>query len=84
MRALYLRSVEAYSLIALSFKTSLQVHIVNMTDPKEAWNLLEKQFSFVSVTHLVRLTRKFYAATMKENDDLMEHITQVSLSSCVS
>ena len=69
------RSDQAYSLIALSVETPLQIHIVPTTEPKEAWDILQEQFSFVSITHMVRLTRKFYAATMNEGDDLMEHIT---------
>ena len=68
-------SDKAYSLIALSLETSLQIHIVGTTDPKEAWEILREHISFISVTQIVRLTRKFYAATMQEGDDMMEHIT---------
>jgi len=32
----------------------------------------------VPVTQIVRLNRKFYAASMKEGDDLMEHITHMT------
>ena len=74
----YARSDRAYSLIALSVEKSLQIHIVATTDPKEAWEILKSQFSFVSITQIVRLKRKFYAATMHENDDLMEHLTMMS------
>ena len=37
-----------------------------------------EQFSFISITQIVRLTRKFYAASMNEGDDLMEHITNMT------
>ena len=69
------RSDKAYSLIALSVETSLQIHIVATTDPKEAWEILKDHFSFVSITQIVRLNRKFYAASMRESDDMKEHIT---------
>ena len=69
------RSDKAYTVIALSVETSLQINIAATTDPKEAWDILKNQVSFVSVTKMVRLTRNYYAATMQEGDDLMEHIT---------
>ena len=72
------RSERAYSLIALGVETALQIHISCTTDPKEAWEILQGQFSFVSVTQIVRLTRKFYAALMQEGDDMMEHITKMT------
>ena len=39
---------------------------------------LQKQFDFVSVTQIVRLNRKFYAASMKEGTDLQEHLTYMT------
>ena len=48
-----LRSVKAYSLIALSVDKSLQVHITSTTDPRIAWETLQKQFEFVSITKLI-------------------------------
>ena len=49
-----------------------------MTDPLAAWKILQKQFEFVSVTQIVRLNRKFYAARMKEGADLMQHLTHMT------
>jgi len=72
------RSDKAYSLIALSLETSIQVHIMGTIDPKVAWETLQAQFSFVSVAQIVRLNRKFYAATMSEGDDLMTHINKMT------
>ena len=69
-----LRSDKAYSLIALSVDKSLQVHISLTTDPRAAWEVLQTQFECVSIAQIVRLNRKFYAATMKEGTDLMEHL----------
>ena len=69
---------KAYSLIALSVENNLQVHIALTVNPKEAWDILQNHFEFVSVTQIVRLNRKFYAASMKEDDDLMEHITYMT------
>ena len=74
-RSFHLRSDKAYSLIALSVSKNLQVHIMSTTNPKIAWEILQKQFEFVSIAQIVRLNRKFYAATMNESDDLMEHLT---------
>ena len=68
------RSRKAYTTIALSVSKSLQVHIKQTTDPKKAWDLLQSQFEFVSVSQVVRLSRAFYAATMQESDDLLAHI----------
>ena len=76
--AFRLRSDKAYSFIALNVEKDLQVHIATTTDPLEAWERLRKQFEFVSVTQIVRLTRKFYAASMHEGDDLMQHLTQMT------
>ena len=73
-----LRSDKAYSLIALSVHESLQVRISWTTDPREAWEILRKHFEFVSIAQNVRLNRRFYAATMKEGTDLMEHLTYMT------
>ena len=73
-----LRLDKAYSLIALSVHESLQVRISWTTDPREAWEILRKHFEFVSIAQNVRLNRRFYAATMKEGTDLMEHLTYMT------
>eukprot|EP00795_Rhopilema_esculentum_P013175 gene13175-3975_t len=73
-----LRSDKAYSLIALSVQKTLQVHIASTVNPKEAWDILQKHYELVSVTQIVRLNRIFYAASMKEGDYLMEHITYMT------
>ena len=72
------RSEKAYSLIAQSVETSLQIHVSSTTDPKEAWEILQGQFSFVSVAQIVRVTRKFYTANMQEGDDMMAHVTKMT------
>ena len=51
---------------------------MSTTDPAEVWNTLQNQFEFISITQIVRLNRKFYAASMKEGDNLMEHITYMT------
>lgn len=76
--AFRLRSDKAYSLIALNVEKDLQVHISSVTNPLEAWKILQKQFEFVSVTQIVRVNRKFYAASMKEGADLMQHLTHMT------
>ena len=76
--AFRLRSDKAYSLIALNVKKDLQVHISSVINPLEAWKILQKQFEFVSVTQIVRINRKFYAASMKEDADLMQHLTHMT------
>ena len=79
MRNAYrLRWDKAYLLIALSIESDLQVHIALTVNPKEAWHTLQNHFEFVSATQIVRLNRKFYAATMKEDDDLTEQITYMT------
>ena len=65
-------------LTALSVEKSLQVHIASITDPLEAWQILPRQFEFVSVTQIVRLNRKFYAATMPEGADLLQYLTYMT------
>ena len=72
------RSEKAYSLIAQSVETSLQIHVSGTTDPSEAWEILQGQFSFVSVAQIVRVTRKFYTASMSEGDDMMAHVTKMT------
>ena len=76
--AYQLRSDKAYSLIALSVEKNLQIHISTTTTPLGAWEILRKQFEFVSITQIVRLNRRFYAATMKADGDIMEHITYMT------
>ena len=49
-----------------------------MTDPREAWEVLQKQFESVLIVQIVRLNRRFYAATMKEGTDHMEHLTSLA------
>ena len=74
-----MRTVFAYSLIALSVDKSLQVHISSTTDPRAAWEVLQKQFEqCVSIAQIVQLNCKFYAATIKEGTDLMEHLTYMT------
>ncbi len=73
-----LRSDKAYSLIALSVDKAIQVHISTTTDPRVAWETLQKQFEFVSISQIVRLNRKFYAATMKEGTDILDHLTHMT------
>jgi len=73
-----LRLDKAYSLIALSVDKSLQVHISLTTDPREAWEILRKQFECVSIAQIVQLNRRFFATTMKEGTDLMEHLTYMT------
>ena len=72
------RSDKAYSQIALGVEKSIQVHIIDTTDPKEAWEILEKHFNVVSVSQVVRLNKRFYATHMKENDGMMQHITHMT------
>ena len=72
------RSQKAFSTIALSIDKQLQVHVRNTLCPKTAWNSLKSHFEFVSVTQIVRVWRSFFAATMKESTDLVDHITYMT------
>ena len=75
-----LPSHKAYSLIALSVVKSLQVHISLTADPREAWEILRKQFECVWIAQIVQqLNRRFYATTMREGTDLTEHLTYMTL-----
>jgi hypothetical protein len=78
LREYRLKCEKTYSIIAINVQKSLQIHIASTTNPKTAWETLEKQFQFVSITKIVRLNRKFFAATMDEGEDLMEHITKMT------
>ena len=57
----------------------MQVHISSTTDPREVWEILRKQFECVSIAQIVRVNRRFYAATMKQGNGLMEHLTYMTL-----
>ena len=72
------RSDRAYTTIALSVAKSIQVHVSATTDAREAWEILRKQFEVVSVSQIVRLFRRFYAAEMTEEDDLQTFITKMT------
>ena len=50
-----LPSLKAYSLIALSVVKSLQVHISLTADPREAWEILRKQFECVWIAGFMPL-----------------------------
>ena len=76
--AFRLRSDKAYSLIALNVEKDLQVHISSVSEPLLAWEILQKQFEFVSVTQIVRVNTKFYAAEMEEGGDILQHITYMT------
>ena len=78
INAYRLRSDKAYSLIALSVEKNLQVHISTTTDPKTAWETLKNQFECISIAQVVRLNRRFYAATMDEGTDILEHLTYMT------
>jgi transposase InsO family protein len=73
-----LRSDKAYSVIALSVEDDLQIHIHTKSTAKEAWDTLKNHCEFVSVTQMVRLTRRFYAAKMEESTDMLKHITEMT------
>ena len=62
----------------MSVEKNLQVHISTTTDPKVAWDTLKNQFECVSNAQVVRLNRKFYAATMSEGTDILEHLTHMT------
>jgi hypothetical protein len=61
-----LKSEKAYSTIAINIDPQLQIHVQDTVDPKEAWELLEKHFNFVSITEVVRTNGAFYTAQMEE------------------
>ena len=79
INAYRLRSDKAYSLIALSVEKNLQVHISTTTDPKTAWETLKNQFECISIAQVVRLNRRFYAATMDEGTDILDNMTTLDL-----
>ena len=62
----------------MAVSKSLQVHVRNTVCPKTAWDSLKSHFEFVSITQIVRVNRAFFAATMKEETDLIEHITHMT------
>ena len=77
-KAWQLRSDKAYSTIALNVEKTLQVHISSTTDAHEAWSTLKIHFEVVSVSQIIRLNRRFYAAIMEENGDLLKLITDMT------
>ena len=77
-KAWVLRSDKAYSVIALSVIKDLQVHITSTTDAHKAWTILKDHFEVTSVSQIVRVSRKFYAASMEEGADLLKFITKMT------
>ena len=77
-KAWKLRSDKAYSIIALNVEKSIQVHITSTTDANVAWTTLKSLFEVVSVAQAVRLYRRFFAAEMEENGDLLDFITKMT------
>ena len=73
-----LKADKAYSVIALSVENDLQIHVSSKNTAREAWDALREHFEFVSVTQIVRLYKRFYAAKMEENGDLLKHITEMT------
>ena len=73
-----LKADKAYSLIALSVESDLQIHISSKTTAREAWKTLKEHFEFVSVTQIVRLYGRFYSTKMDERGDLMKHVTEMT------
>ena len=61
-KAWKLRADKAYSLIALACEPDVQIHITSTSCARDAWTLLKNHFEVVSVPHIVRLSRRFYAA----------------------
>ena len=47
-------------------------------NPLKAWKILQKQFEFASVTQIVRINRTFYAGSIKEGADLLQHLTHMT------
>ena len=66
-------SEKAYSLIAMSVSKNIQVHLMKTTCPKKAWGK-----EGISITQIVCVNRQFYSATMKEDGDIVEHITYMT------
>ena len=73
-----LKADKAYSLIALLVESELQIHVSSKTTASEAWKALQEHFEFVSVTQIVLLYRRFFAAKMDEKGDMMKHITEMT------
>ena len=73
-----LKADKAYSIIALSVESDLQVHVSTTSTAGEAWEALQNHFEFVSVTQIVRLFGRFYCKKMEENGDIMKHITEMT------
>ena len=78
IKAWQLRNDKAYSMIALNVEKSLQVYVNETTDAKEAWKILEDQFAITTVPHVVRLSRRFFAAVMGEKGDVFKFITRMT------
>ena len=55
----------------------LQVYIDQTKTAQEAWEQLVNTYEAKSVTQLVRLSRRFYAANMPEGGNVVEYVTQM-------
>ena len=78
LKAWQLRCDKAYSIIALNVEKSIQVYIQSTTDAKKAWKILKDHFEISTVPHVVRLSRRFFAAVMGENEDVFKFITRMT------
>ena len=64
----------AWGLLCSKIEPPQQACIEQTKTAREAWKILEDTFDAKSVTQLVRLSRKFYAASLPEGGDIHEHI----------
>ena len=74
--AFRLRSDKAYSQIALNVEKRLQVFLRWLTLSKHEKYC--KSSSSLYRSHRLRINRKFYAASVKDDADLMQHLTHMT------
>jgi len=68
------RKNKTWAVICLNVDPDQQIHVADTTTAQEAWENLSKVYDVKSVAQLVRLKRRFCAASMSEGGNLQEHV----------
>ena len=63
--------------IGTSLESELQVHVDNVEDAKEAWEILKDLFQRVSLMQKIRLRRQYYQLEFQCGGDIHGHIRKL-------
>lgn len=69
-----IRKDKALATIVLAVETSLLYLLGEPTEPKEAWETLERQFQRKSWANKLHLRRKLYSMKLKDDQPVQDHV----------